>query len=100
LKKKLPEISSAVSMPQVYCGQETCIKQIDIMLKQRFAVSEIFISERLYPAVRDALSMSAGELGWWEDMKAAAPVAPASDVAGNQPAVSFIGRLREKLFSN
>lgn len=100
LEKKLPEISSVVSMPQANCGQETCIKQIDIMLKQPFAVSEIFISERLYPAVRDALSMSAGELCWWEDMKAAAPVAPAADAAGKQPAVSFTGRLREKLFSN
>ena len=99
LEKMLPEIFSLVSVPPASCGQETCIRQMDIMLKERFVVSQAFVSERLYPALRDALHMKAGELGWWEDMQKAKSPAPASVKMQEQIPKSFIARLQEKLFS-
>jgi hypothetical protein len=98
LEHMLPEIFSVVSVPPTGCGQETYIKQIDLMLKERLEVSQVFVSGRLYPAVRDVLQLKAGELGWWEDMRKEKPSAPVSDKTEEQISKSFIACLQEKLF--
>ena len=98
LERMLPEIFSIVSVPPANCGQETCIRQMDIMLKERFVASQTFISERLFPAVRDVLHLEASEFGWWEDMRKEKPPAPALSKTAEQAPKSFVARLQEKLF--
>ena len=98
LETMLPEIFSVVSVPPAGCAQQIHIKQFDLMLKEIFTASPEFISRRLYPALSGALNLSAGELGWWEDMRIKKPPAAGSREPEKQTPKSFIGRLQEKLF--
>jgi hypothetical protein len=99
LETALPEIFSVVSVPPASCPQQIYIKQFDLMLKEMFTASQEFIALRLYPALKDVPGLSAGELGWWEDMRKEKSPAPASLEAEQQNSKSFIARLQEKLFS-
>jgi|GEM_PF-1080449 len=100
LEKMLPEISLAISIPPAACARGIYIKQFDLMLKEMFTASREFIARRLYTALSGALGLSAGALGWWEDIrKEKSPVAGSREPEKQTPK-SFIGRLQKKLFGD
>jgi hypothetical protein len=100
LETMLPEIFSVVSVPPASCSRQIYIKQFDLMLKEMFTASREFIGRRLHPALADALSLSAGELAWWEDMRKEKPSASAQREVAKKRPKSLMVRLQEKLFDS
>jgi hypothetical protein len=97
LETMLPEIASSISVPPRGTTRQIYIKQFDLMLKDLFKASQEFISNRLYPALKTALGVNAGELSWWDSGQK--ENTPAPGAAWPKKPKSFIARLQEKLFS-
>lgn len=98
LATMLPEIAAVVSVPSASINPEIYIKQADLILKEKFTATTEFLAQRLYPSIKEAFDLTAGELGWWEDMRKEKPTVTTSEVPEKQAAKSLLVRLKEKLF--
>jgi len=66
LRAALPQTTGVVPTPSIYTGPEHYIRQIDVLLGAGTTPDKRFIGERLLPALQSILSLTIGEVSWWD----------------------------------
>jgi hypothetical protein len=80
LRDGLPQVTEVVPMPSMSTGTDSYVRQTDILFAPGVDPGQVFVTERLLPAIRSATQCTISEMVWWEEMAqpraAAAPPQP------------------------
>ena len=92
--KTIPVVQDVVSVPAMTDAPESAVRQLDVMLEDQVDPGEVFITERLLPALRRVATVGAEGVTWWTEDPSATP--DGAEPPAGEPA-SLLDRVRRYL---
>ena len=92
LKAAVPGVQELLSVPVIDVGADNYVQQADVLLERGIKPDEMFLGQRLIPAIQKITRIKAADVVWWET--SAAPPASAKP-APAQPEGSLLSSIRQ-----